>query len=286
MPPDVPSDDDAPETLGWPSAEDVPDLSTDEGTEDAPDEGADDESGEGEAPEAETAPESEAPETPLPEGDNQAPETFDRKYVESLRNENANWRVKAQTYEQAFAEYSDDERAKFLQLAQGLSNEATHRETAREFVTIGKRILEAYGEDVGDLSPPDPNRPLTAAEFEQKLQQERADRDMQENIRRIAGEVRSLGYEEGSLDHYALLQAANQNPQGDLKQAHEAVQAWKKGIIDSFIKEHSAKATKHLPSTPNVGTGQAPAEQPEELTHDMNDDFQAARRRIDAMLNG
>lgn len=289
MPPEVPSDDDGPVGLSWPSEADVPDLSeeADEATE-SEDTGADEELPTEDAEEAEASTEPEADETPIPEGDNQAdkPDVFDRKYVEELRNENATWRVKAQAYEQSFAEYSDDERAKFLDLAQGLSDPERHRETAREFVTIGKRILEAYGEDVGELAVPDPNRPLTAKEVEAKLQEQEQQRTLQENIRRIAAEVRDLGYEEGSIDHYALLQAANQNPQGDLKTAHEAVQAWKKGIIDSFIKEHSKKAGKHLPSTPNAGTGQAPAEPPEELTGDMNSDFNAARARIDAMLNG
>lgn len=284
MPADLPDTDDAPAAMEWPSHDDI-DVSE---AVDVPDEGSEDAPAE-EAPEApaEDTPAPEAPEGEVPEGEQPQPDVFDRKYVEDLRNENATWRVKAQTYEKAFAEYDENERAKFLDLAAGLADESRSQATAREMVLIGKRILEAYGEDVGELAVPDPNRPLTAAELDAKLRQADEQRSLDESIRRIAAEVKDLGYEEGTPDHYLLLSMANANPQGDLKVAHDGVQAYKKAIVDEFIKEHSGKARKHLPSTPDGGgTGQAPAEAPEELTGDINADFAKARDRISAMLNG
>lgn len=267
--------------LSWPTAEEV--VPDDQVTTEPEPEGAEDEAVETPAPEAPAAEETPAEEPAAPAADGQ--QTFDRAYVEGLRQEAAGYRVRAKQYEDVFGQYNDVERDKFLDLAAGLADEARHQEVATEFINIGKRILEHYGVEVGDLAAPDPNRPMTRAEYEAAERQRKADADLERDMERITAKVQGLGYELGSLDHYALLRAA-QEQEGtvDWDVAHAKVKAWKDGLINDFIKEHSKKAGAHLPTPP--ATGAAPAEMPEELPADQAEALALARKQFNAMLDG
>lgn len=262
--------------LTWPSASDIPSETettepevtetTETETETAP----------AETETTETAPPAETTEVAPPV--ETEPETFDRAYVENLRAENAKTRVRSKEFHDTFEGWEDHATEKFLDLARALNDESRHEEVGREFITIGKNILEAYGVEVGDLSAPDPNRPLTVRELEAREAKQREEADMAAHVEQIAKEVKELGYEEGGPDHYALLRLANDDPNGDLKVAHTKLEAWKKGIIDSFIKAHTAKQETHLPTAPAVGV--APSDPGEEPATD----WAAARARLEANL--
>lgn len=272
--------------LSWPTADDI-------GAEEA-------ETSEPEATEPEAADEpteETTEEAPTEETTEEPPavETFDRPYVEKLREEAAEYRVRAKEFNEAFEGYDDDTRAKFLDMARGLNDESRHVEVANEFVAIGKRVLEAYGVDVSNLGEVDPNRPLTLKELEAREAKQAEDRAAQESIARIAKEVEELGYAAGSPDHYALLRVAHDDPDGDLKKAHERLQAstvekakallasddgaeLRKGVIEEFIKAVKEKQATHLPTTP--ATGVAPADPGDEPVTD----FSQTRERMDQWL--
>jgi hypothetical protein len=286
---DPPEGDGGDAPLNWPSAADVvPDdqVTTEpEPEDDGETPPADPPAAPPAAPEGETPPPEGTP-PPADGGLEALPQSW-QDTIRDLRKENGDYRVQYKALDEVFGAYGPDERAKFLDLAAGLADESRHEETAREFIAIGKRILENYGVDVGDLAAPDPNAPMTRAQYEAAERQRRQEADIEKNMERITEKVKSLGYELGSLDHYALLRAANeQQAEGppDWDAAHARVQSWKKGIIDGFIAEHSKKAGSFPPTAPQ--TGSAPAEMPDELPEDREAAFALARKQFNAMLDG
>jgi cobalamin biosynthesis protein CobT len=255
------------EALSWPSATDIPEEVFEETSEpETTEPEAADEPAEEAAEEAPAEEATEEPETPA--------ETFDRDYVEKLRNEAADYRVRAKEFHEAFEGYDEAATAKFLDLARGLNDETRHREVGVEFFNIGKRILESLGEDVGDLAAPDPNRPLTKAELDAEFAAREEERNMAQLVEAIDHEIKELGYTQGSPDHYALMRLANDRDDGSIEEAHKSLQAWKKGIIDEWAKSFQEKQSKHLKTAPAVGV--APSDPGEEIPLD----WEGARARM------
>lgn len=199
-------------------------------------------------------------------------------YVKQLRDENKDRRLAVKPFEEAFDGYDDGQRDHFLALAKALTIPEQHEAAAREFVRIGKDILDELGIDTGDLQAPDPNRPLTVKELEAREARQAEERAQQENIRLIEQEVKDLGYSEADdpLTYYALLRAA-QNHDGDFKKADADVKAYQKQIVDQFIKAQREKRGKHLTTSPAVG---GPPNDHEEAPTDWG----SARQRVMDML--
>jgi hypothetical protein len=262
------------EALSWPSADEI----TDEVFEETAEPEATDESAEEtteEAPAEETT--EEPAEEPEPEGEK--PEVFDRDYVEKLRDQAAGYRVQAKEFHEAFEGYDEAATAKFLDLAKGLNDETRHEDVAREFLTIGKRILTSLGKEVGDdFSTPDPNRPLTLAELEKREAAQAEERQMAEIVEKLDQEITGLGYTTGSPDHYALMRLANDREDGSIEKAHEALQEWKKGIINEWASSFKQKQDKHLKTTPAVGVAPKDAGEEPDLS------WEGSRNRLDQYL--
>lgn len=266
--------------LTWPSASDIPDAVEEETTETEPVQESTETTTETPEPEATEEPATETPAEPTRLED--LPEHWQTELTKA-RDQAADYRVKAREYHDAFEGYDEPTRDKFLELARGMADESKHVETAREFVAIGRRVLEAYGEDVSKLVGEDPDRPMTKAEVEAELEarEQRAaeERATQESIQAIAAEVKELGYTEGSPDHYALLRLANDREDGSLAEAHKQVEAWKKSVIDEWAKSFQQKQERHLATAPAVGV--APSDPGEEPPVD----FKGARARLDQYLS-
>lgn len=276
--------------LAWPSANDIPDFEEDPaGDPPAEDPPAD--------PPAEDPPADPPVEETPPAGDGfeALPESWQAKVTE-LREESKNYRLRAKEFHEAFEGYDEETRDKFLDMARGLADESRHVEVAKEFVAVGKRVLEAYGEDITDLTAPDPNRPLTVRELEAREAKQAEERAAADAVAAIAKEVEELGYVQGSADHYTLLRLANDSETGDLKEAHEKLQAHtvekakallasdagadlRKQVIEDFIKAVKEKQATHLPTTP--ATGVAPADPGDEPVTS----FDGTRARMEQFLS-
>ena len=158
----------------------------------------------------------------------QAPETFDRAYVENLRQEAAGYRTRAKEYDEVFGSYDPDSRAALLDIAKQLSDPTTQPAAAKRLQAIADKIMEAQGQ--GKVTRPDgeedpDSKPLTRKEFEE-LQKER-DQAAQEKqaIESLENEARKLGYEPGSDEYFFLLGKAQEpDVAGDLAKAHEKVE--------------------------------------------------------------
>jgi hypothetical protein len=255
--------------LDWPDASDIGDEVFEETTET---ETADE-------PAEETSEEAPAEETTEEPAEEAAPpvETFDREYVEKLRSEAAEHRVRAKEANEAFEGFDEPTRAEFLDMARGLNDPDRHVEVAQKFYDVAKRVFDHYGIETPEMVP-DPNRPLTPKQLEDRLQQEREERDLAEQTRILDAEIKSLGYETGTPDHFALMRMAWAREDGSIQEAHKAVEAWKKGIITEWAKHFQEKQDRHLDTAPQVGL--APAEAPAEDPTT----FEGARERMNQMF--
>lgn len=184
--------------------------------------------------------------------------TFDRAYVEDLRNEAAKYRVRAKEYEQAFGEMPEDVRAGWLQMVQLAQDEDPQ---AREYL---REILgfEQAQQLIEEVEPAE--TPLTREDYAQIAREEaqalfseqaqvRAEADA---IAGVQAQAKGLGYDPTSPDYVLLLKFANDMTQPDLAAAHEEVLAYKRSEWEAY---ESRKATEagQSPTIPS-GNGVAP----------------------------
>src|SRR5688572_11490693 len=92
-------------------------------------------------------------------------DTFDRAYVEKLRQESANYRTKAKPYEETFGTYSDEDREIWFEAARRFA--ADPRDGGEYLKQIADAVLAEYQEQADADNEPitdDNDRPLTRAE--------------------------------------------------------------------------------------------------------------------------
>lgn len=205
-----------------------------------------------------------APPSGAPDGDGDGEgDTFDRAYVEKLRDEAAKYRVTAKEREEALNRYSsafegaDDQIVDaFLDMASLLGKDP--KAGARELVSLARNLT---GEEFESLLSDD-DRPLTAAEVEArttKLLEEREARQREKAaLDAVLAEARELGYEDGTFDNAALFWFAHQQTDGDLKKADAALKQYRQSIIDSHI-EQVKQANEGFPPVAG-GKGEGPAD--------------------------
>jgi hypothetical protein len=221
------------------------------------------------------AEETPAAEEPVAEGGAEPgvdPETFDRSYVEELRKESAKYRTKAKPYEEAFAEYDDESREVLLSLARELITDP--EAGARRMVEISKNILDDKFEDV--LKDPSP-RPLTAQDVDRMFSERESKAQQEAAVRAVEQEADALGYADGTADRALLFSIANTETLGDLKAAHEKIQARNQQIIDAYLAEKQA-AGNAFPTPTSAGVGAGADGGPPK-------DFDEAKKGLLAFLN-
>ncbi len=161
-------------------------------------------------------------------------ETFDRKYVEDLRRENASYRTRAKTFEDAFAGYDDNDREFLLGLVRDIQASPT---TA---VQRAQQLIDALG---GNVAAPDDaddeNRPLTKAEVAAMLAEfsktERTTREQETAIDNVYGEAEKLGYKRNTKDMVEVLWVAANETDNDVAAAHKKIQDDRQAIVDAAI---------------------------------------------------
>jgi hypothetical protein len=163
----------------------------------------------------------------LPEGDK-----FDRPYVERLRKEAANARLKAKQYGDVFDQYEDADRQAFLDLAKMLRENP--KAAAEEMSAAAQEILKQYNQAVADPSVDTGDSEfMTKAEYA-RLQQESA---IAAETISIENEARELGYTVSvkDVDYRLLLTIAQNETNGDLQSAHAKLEARNQGVIDAYL---------------------------------------------------
>ena len=224
-----------------------------------------------EAPEATEAPETVVSEAPESEGatgfavepslDGDLPDgvdRFDRGYVEKIRAEAAKYRTDYKPFKEAFDGYEAEDRDALLGLA---------RELLDNPEAAARRMLDASRSIAGDdfdswVNPVEPEY-LTPETLEAQLTQRETVARQKAEVDAIQREAADLGYTENTADHAKLFFYAANETQGDMKAAHEKMQAEKQSIIDAYVAEVKEKGGR-FPVTPvnvqSAATGAAIAE--------------------------
>ncbi len=183
-------------------------------------------------------------------------ETFDRKYVEGLRKEAAGHRTKHTPYEEAFGDYSEEDRAVFLDLAKTFAADPVKGTERFEQLAAGLRKqypgektptaneLKAEAGVEGDPA----EKPMTKAEVKAFLAEERAAEDQQAAVKAITAEVAAV-YPADTSEHRETLWLAANKTGGDIKAAL-AMQAEKEqAIVDRFLTGKKQQAGGAHPVT-------------------------------------
>lgn len=178
------------------------------------------------------------------------PDMFPRDYVEELRKENAGYRTRAKTYEDAFDGLSDADQATILELAKRAKQDP--REVAAWMREQANAWDPADGVDpLGD--PEGEPQFLTKADLDAELSA-RAEADRrQAQISAIEKQAADLGYELDSEDYVALMHVAVKQTAGDIAKAHEHLEAKKRAAVDAWLASKAAE-TDATPTPPMGGS--------------------------------
>ncbi len=192
----------------------------------------------------------------LPAGD-----TFDRKYVEKLRRENASYRERAKKYSDAFEGYEDGAVDEWKQLITNFK--ADPASAAQQMAQLAESVLTQYGmldEDEQQEVLDDANsnldpgeKPLTRNELEQFFAQKQNEQQMDTMVKGIEHEAQELGYDLKSREYKLLLMTAQEIPSGDLKEAHELLQSDRQKAIDEYVAGKEKGAGRTVPAGNIVG---------------------------------
>jgi len=188
------------------------------------------------------------------------PTTYDQAYVERLNREAAEWRTKAQTYEEAFAGYGEDDRETVLALARALQTSpleaAELMEQAVRAIRGEESIEPAAPAPTPAAAPAADDVPITKAQLEEFLAAREAAAQAsaaeQQMIAAVQQEVRDAGYDPADSWGLRVMQLAAFQTGGDIKAAVALVDAEKQKIIDDYV---AAKAADGGITTPAVGGG-------------------------------
>lgn len=198
--------------------------------------------------------------------DDPAADKFDRAYVERLRRESAEHRVKAQKFGQSFDGFQDDEVEALLDLVQEIK--ADPKTAARRMSDLVERINEAF--------PDEPKaEPVTQKDVEALLNERERERAADAAVREIEDRAGTLGYTKGTPQYVDLLWRAQNQTNYDLEAAHKAIQADRQAVIDEYIKSKQESGGVQVVS----GGGDAPVDPPKA------GGFDSARARLEARLS-
>lgn len=228
--------------------------------------------GEGAAPDAPAS----APADGEPPASGEA-RTFDEKYVKELRDEAAKYRTQYAPFRDTFEGFGEEDVQAFLSLAADLRD---NPEAAARRMFEASRALA--GDDfekwiTGNTEP----APLTREDLERELAEREQQRELERMVEQVHKDVEGLGYKRGTYEFNEVLYRANNEHGGDLKAAHEAMQAYRQRLADEFLAE---KAKKNSAFPAAAGGGSAP--QGQEPPAEGKDSFAVARDRMEAMLRG
>lgn len=250
------------------------------------------------APDGDAVAESVAPEDTL---DNEIPrgaDTFDRKYVEELRQEARKYRERAKTAEAAASKYDVFEQ--FPEQDQQIWTEMAGKwlqdpkQSAEIMQTIASNVLvdpnatpeekmEA-AQDAVEVAEAQADPTITQEQVDKLVEEKLAARDQQQkqaqSVEAIHKQIEDAGYEKGTLEMFSVLWIANNDPsvEGNLDKAIEKFRDREKGTIDKYLQQKTG--TIPPVAMPSSGAGGVETNQAPTRGHEMEE----ARKAADAWL--
>lgn len=193
-------------------------------------------------------------------------QSFDRAYVEKLRNEAAERRTKHAPFEEAFGAYSPEDQAVFLDLAKTFAADPSagvdrfeHLATELRKQYPGQKTPTAT-ELAAEAGAEGTDKPMTRSDVEAYLKEQR-DADAQEAaVKSITAEVAAV-YPVGTADHREVLWLAANETNGDIKAAIAKQAEREQAVVAKFLTGKKEQAGGARPVTTQgspAGDGQAP----------------------------
>lgn len=207
-------------------------------------------------------------------------ETFDRKYVTGLREENAKHRTAVKRYEEAFKGWTPEDQDVWLETV-GLASQspAVAADRLRQIADLlhkGATVEQAV-EQVAEGAAAEEPKFLTQAELDAQLAEREQNRLVEQHVVAIKKQAAELGYEEGTAAYHNLLWRATNETGNDLAKAHEAIEAERQAVIDAYVAAKAAEAEANP-----LGAGAGGAHVSGAVEHDGT--FATARARTEARL--
>lgn len=210
-----------------------------------------------------------------------------QKYVTELRQESAGYRDKWKPFRDAFDGYEDADRDIWLDAARTFKDDpvavAEWMRDQAEAILAGAGGTDTDPTDAGAGEDTDANQPLTRADLDRYFAEQReAEAQRQAEAARaqenaaITKEAIELGYEPDTARYAALIFAAAKQTDGDLKAAHELLEADNKARLEAALNARAADAASS-PRTPPP-TGGATPNKKSELTFEAAREASRARR--------
>lgn len=188
------------------------------------------------------------------------PKTFSEEYVKELREEAANYRIRAKKFEEPLGKYAEDEQEIWLNIINEFAEDP--KSAASKMKDLVDAVM-AEQEDAG-VSAGDPEF-LTKADVAKMLEEQQLAAEQKNMVASIHAEASQLGYNVNSenvderLDFEDLISVAKTLPDGNLAEAHKILEARKQRIIDQYVNGKREDAGK-TPIAPVAG-GSAPSQE-------------------------
>lgn len=187
--------------------------------------------------------------------------------LKRAREEAAGSRAQLAKFKRAFEGYDDE------QLDQALAMYASLRDDPKQaFKTFSQTVenIKAHLREMGEWEDEDDGKSdsqsLSMKDVEKFLDKRDRKKAEDEAVREVLAEAKALGYKDDdgpeSWKHAALLWTANKTTGGDLKKAHEHLQAHDKAVGEAAVKAYieSLNKPKYPPASgSNQGGSNAPA---------------------------
>lgn len=206
-------------------------------------------------------------------------------HVKGLREEAAGYRVKAKQVETAYEPFrgvfegvDDGTRDAVLQLAGTLIKDPENA-GPKELLRVARALTgDRFDEVMKSLDEP---QYLTAEQakelYEKEQQAKEEERERTAAVEAVQKEAKELGYEDDTVEKSMLFFFAHRQTEGDLKAAHEKVEAFRKDIVDKFVAGQRERNGSFPPQTSATGEGPAGGLEGPKT-------FEEARRRTEARI--
>lgn len=176
-------------------------------------------------------------------------ETFDRKYVEKLRRENANYRDRAKQAESVWEGYEEGAVDEWKQMISNFRSDP--KSVAEQWQQLSEQVLKQFTPaeqaEIAEAVKDGEDMPLTRHEFDQLMSQREQQWELESLVQDIEVEARDLGYNLKSREYKILLMTAQELPSGSIQEAHELLEAEKQRIVDAYVAEQEKGAGRVLP---------------------------------------
>ncbi len=202
-------------------------------------------------------------------------QTFDRAYVEKLRNEAASNRVKAREAEEKVTRYSrfdgidDNDLTVFGELADRYKKGDLEgaAEWARDIAgQLSPAERGAVAEATGAAST---DTPLTRAEFDRLMAEREQEITISQSQADLDREAAALGYGPDSIYYLPLMKAASdgfaKTGTVDLKAAATQIEAERQRVVEAYLADKANDASRSPAAAPAGGGATSPQGEPKSL---------------------